>query len=165
MTKNILEPLAIIGIGCRFPGGAHNPSLFWNLLINAKDAIIEIPPARWNKDKFYDPDPSKPGKMYMQAGGFLQDPIDRFDALFFGISPREAACLDPQQRLLLEVAWEAMEDAGIPPIALAGTNTGVYVGGFIIDSVQTHTGYFNRNFINTHTAVSFTHTMLSNRLS
>lgn len=165
MTTNILEPLAIIGIGCRFPGGAHNPSLFWDLLINAKDAIVEIPITRWNKNKFYDSDQNKPGKMYMHAGGFLQDPIDRFDALFFGISPREAACLDPQQRLLLEVAWESMEDAGIPPITLAGTNTGVYIGGFIIDSVQTHTGYFNRNFINTHTAVSFTHTMLSNRLS
>jgi len=92
------EPIAIIGIGCRFPGGSNNPAAFWDLLINAKDAIVDVPKDRWDIRRFYDPD--KPGKMYVRSGGFLQERIDQFDALFFGISPREAACLDPQQPIL-----------------------------------------------------------------
>jgi len=157
------EPIAIIGIGCRFPGGSNNPAAFWDLLINAKDAIVDVPKDRWDIRKFYDPD--KPGKMYVRSGGFLQERIDQFDALFFGISPREAACLDPQQRVLLEVAWEALEDAGLVPQQLAGSDTGVYIGGFMLDNTLTQVSYLNRNLIGTHTAVSFTQTILSNRLS
>lgn len=121
------EPIAVIGMGCRFPGGANNPDLFWQLLSEGRDAVIEIPPERWDMDKYYDADPEAPGKMTVRHGGILKD-VDKFDAQFFGISPREAAVLDPQQRLLLEVSWEALENAGIVPATLHGSATGVYVG-------------------------------------
>lgn len=121
------EPIAITGIGCRFPGGADSPEAFWHILRNGIDAISEVPIDRWDLRTYYDPDPKKPGKMNTRWGGFLEQ-IDRFDALFFGISPREAALMDPQQRLLMEVAWEALEHAGQPAERLAGTNTGVFVG-------------------------------------
>ncbi len=123
------EPIAIIGMGCRFPGGANTPESFWQLLHNGTDAITDIPPSRWDLKTYYDPDPDAPGKMYIKAGGFLDD-IDKFDPLFFGMSPREAISLDPQQRLLLEVSWEALEKAGIAPSQLSGSQTGVFVGGF-----------------------------------
>src|SRR5829696_8881079 len=103
-----MEPIAIVGIGCRFPG-ADGPDEFWKLLHDGVDAITEVPPDRWNVDDLYDPDPAVPGKMITRWGGFL-DGIDRFDREFFGISPREASGIDPQQRLLLEVTWEALED-------------------------------------------------------
>lgn len=118
------EPIAIVGIGCRFPGGATSPTAFWNLLCAGTDATRDVPHDRWDIDTFFDPDPARPGKVRVHRGGFLEQ-IDQFDAPFFGISPREADCLDPQQRLLLEVAWEALEDAGIPPEQLAGSQTGV----------------------------------------
>ena len=159
------EPIAIIGTGCRFPGGANNPSAFWELLSKGKDAIVEVPPDRWNKHQYYHPDLSKPGKMYTQHGGFLQEKIDQFDALFFGISPREAACMDPQQRLLLEVVWEALEDAGLSPVQLTGSATGVYIGAFMVDNMLTQMGFLNRNMIGPHTPFSATMTMLSNRIS
>jgi 8-amino-7-oxononanoate synthase len=121
-----LEPIAIVGIGCRFPG-ANNPEAFWRLLCEGVEAISEIPNSRWNVEKFYDPDPAKLGKAHTRRGGFLEN-IDRFDPQFFGISPREANTIDPQHRLLLEVAWEALEDGGQIPAQLAGTQTGVFVG-------------------------------------
>ncbi|MEU8547597.1 type I polyketide synthase [Streptomyces roseoverticillatus] len=121
-----MEPIAIIGMGCRFPR-AGNPEEFWQLLLDGVDAISEVPPDRWNADELYDADPAAPGKMITRWGGFL-DGVDRFDREFFGISPREASAVDPQQRLLLEVAWEALEDAGQVSTALAGTDTGVFVG-------------------------------------
>jgi phthiocerol/phenolphthiocerol synthesis type-I polyketide synthase C len=120
------EPIAIIGIGCRLPG-ARDPKSFWQLLRDGVDAISEVPPERWDLRDFYDPNPATPGKMSTRWGGFLQQ-IDQFDARFFGISPREAVRMDPQQRLLLEVAWEALEDAGLPVERLAGSRTGVFVG-------------------------------------
>src|SRR5215510_3238351 len=120
------EPIAIIGIGCRFPG-AHGPSAFWELLCNGVDAITEIPRDRFDIDAFYDPRPGVPGKIATRWGGFL-DQVDRFDAGFFGLAPREASRMDPQQRLLLEVTWEAMEDAGQPPSKLKGSRTGVFIG-------------------------------------
>jgi acyl transferase domain-containing protein len=120
------EPIAIVGIGCRFPG-ASGPEAFWRLLRDGKDAVRDVPASRWDADAFYDPDPSRPGKMNTRRGGFLED-VDRFDPQFFGISPREVRGMDPQQRLLLEVAWEALEDAGQPPEGLAGTATGVFMG-------------------------------------
>ena len=105
-----VAPIAVIGLGCRFPG-AENPEAFWELLRAGVDAISEVPESRWEAAAFYDPDPTKPGKMTTRWGGFLGR-VDGFDPHFFGISPREAARMDPQQRLLLEVTWEALEDAG-----------------------------------------------------
>ncbi|MDM9383687.1 beta-ketoacyl synthase N-terminal-like domain-containing protein [Chlorogloeopsis sp. ULAP01] len=121
-----MEPIAIIGIGCRFPG-AQNPEAFWQLLCNGVDAIANVPKERWDVDAFYDPNPGSPGKMNTRWGGFLEQ-VDRFDAQFFGIAPKEASYIDPQQRLLLEVAWEALEDAAQVPQKLARTNTGVFIG-------------------------------------
>src|SRR5260370_33851083 len=118
------EPLAIVGIGCRFPGGVQSPDQLWKLLIEGVDAITEVPANRWDIASFYHPDPTKPGRAYARWGGFLED-VDEFDARFFGISPREAAKADPQQRLLLEVAYEALEDPGIPQERSAGSTVGV----------------------------------------
>ncbi len=92
------EPIAIVGAGCRFPGGANSPEMFWRLLSSGSDAICEVPKDRWNIDRFYSPDVQKPGKIYVRKGGFLSEPLDRFDAAFFGISPREAVSMNPQQR-------------------------------------------------------------------
>jgi len=121
------QPVAVIGLGCRFPGGASSPDRFWELLRDGFDAVRDVPADRWNVDEFYDPDPDAPGKSYTRRGGFL-DRIDEFEPQFFGISPREALTLDPQQRLILEVSWEALEHAGVPPSSLRGTSTGVFVG-------------------------------------
>lgn len=164
-NSRAFEPIAIIGIGCRFPGGAQSPERFWELLKTGRDAIVDIPPDRWNVRRFYDPDASKPGKMYVRQGGFLQQRVDEFDAMFFGIAPREAECIDPQQRLLLETSWEALEDAGIPPETLAGSNTGVFIGAFTLDHKLTQMGKMNRHVIGTHTAIGSTMTILSNRIS
>lgn len=159
------EPIAIIGIGCRFPGESSGPEAFWNNLLAGKDCIVDVPTNRWDVKRFYDADKEKPGKMYVKSGGFLHESIDEFDALFFGISPREAAALDPQQRLLLEVSWEALEDAGIDPESLAGSSTGVFVGGFMLDNKLTQLNPLNRHTIASNTAVGMTLTMLSNRIS
>jgi acyl transferase domain-containing protein len=121
------EPIAVIGLGCRFPGGADDPQAFWRLLHDGVDAVREVPRDRWDIDAFYDPDPDAPGKMSTRYGAFL-DEVAAFDAQFFGISPREAVSMDPQQRLLLEVSWEALEDAGLAADRLAGSLTGVFVG-------------------------------------
>ncbi|WP_231384346.1 type I polyketide synthase [Mycobacterium sp. UM_WGJ] len=120
------EPIAIVGIGCRFPG-ADGPEEFWRLLSGGADATSDVPADRWDVDAFYNPDPSVPGTAVTRRGGFLGQ-VDQFDFQFFGISPRESAQMDPQQRLLLEVAWEALEDAGQVPDELAGSRTGVFVG-------------------------------------
>ncbi|MEH2308329.1 SDR family NAD(P)-dependent oxidoreductase [Nostoc sp.] len=121
------EDIAIIGMGCRFPGGANNPQQFWQILQQGIDAITEIPSQRWNLDNYFDSEPETPGKMYTRHGGFIAN-IDQFDAQFFGISPREAISLDPQQRILLEVSWEALENAAIAPQNLVGSQTGVFIG-------------------------------------
>jgi acyl transferase domain-containing protein/acyl carrier protein len=120
------EPIAIIGIGCRFPG-ANGPAEFWTLLRDGVDAIGEVPPDRFDQHAFYDPDPTVPGKMNTRWGGFLGQ-VDQFDPNFFGISPREAVRMDPQQRFLLELTWEALQDAGQVPERLAGTPVSVFVG-------------------------------------
>jgi acyl transferase domain-containing protein/SAM-dependent methyltransferase len=121
------DPIAITGIGLRFPGGARNAADFARLLWDGVDAITPIPSERWNVETLFDADPDAPGKMLTRWGGFLDD-VDKFDAEFFGISPREAASMDPQQRLALEVAWEALEDAGQSPHALMGHRAGIYLG-------------------------------------
>lgn len=120
------EPIAIVGVGCRFPG-APNPDDYWNVLRNGIDAVREVPEDRYNVDDYFDSDPSAPGKVYTRWGGYL-DGIDQFDADFFGISPREAVRMDPQQRMLTEVAWEALEYAGISPEHISGSKAGVYIG-------------------------------------
>ncbi|MBP7570507.1 MAG: acyltransferase domain-containing protein, partial [Acidobacteria bacterium] len=120
------EPIAVVGLACRFPG-APDAEAFWQLLIEGRDAVVDVPADRWDSDALYDPDPDAAGKVATRWGGFLPA-IDRFDAAFFGISPREATTMDPQQRLLLEVGWEALENAGQPPDRLGGSATGVFVG-------------------------------------
>ena len=165
MVDTNKEPVAIVGIGCRFPGGASNPNKFWQLLSKGRDAIVDVPKDRWDIRRFYDPDPDKPGKTYVKQGGFLKEKVDEFDPLFFGISPREAETMDPQQRLLLEITWEAFEDAGLIVDELSGSRTGVFIGGFCLDSLIMRVGPLNRELADTHTAASSTMTILSNRIS
>jgi myxalamid-type polyketide synthase MxaB len=127
LEKERSEPIAIVGVGCRYAGGADSPSSFWKLLVEGRDAITEVPPERWDIDAYYDPRPGADGKICTRRGGFV-DSFDGFDAWFFGISPREAAGMDPQQRLFLEVAWEALESAGHPAEKVYGSQTGVFAG-------------------------------------
>lgn len=122
------EPIAIVGMACRYPGGAYNPQELWKLLASGKNGIIETPKDRWNNAQYYDPDPEKPHKMNTRSGGYLQQDLRLFDNQFFGISDAEAKEMDPQQRIALEVAWEALENAGIAPESCAKTNAAVYLG-------------------------------------
>ncbi len=155
------EPIAIIGIGCRFPG-ADGPVAFWRLLSDGVDAISEVPPDRWDADAFYDPDPSVPGTSVTRRAGFVPE-IDKFDFQFFGIAPRESAQMDPQQRLLLEVAWEALEDAGQVPERLAGSDTGVFVGISTTDYADLRADHLE--LIDGYTATGNAFSIAANRLS
>jgi acyl transferase domain-containing protein len=156
-----LEPIAVIGIGCRFPG-APNPEAFWQLLYNGVDAVTEVPSERWDINAFYDADPVAQGKMNTRWGGFL-DQIAQFDPGFFGISPRETERMDPQQRLVLEVAWEALENAGLVPQDLAGSQTGVFLG--ISNSDYNRLIYRDLSTIEAYNATGTSLCIAANRLS
>ncbi len=132
------EPIAIIGMGCRFPGGCNDPDLYWDFLMNGKDACVPVPPDRWDADVYYDPLISNPGTTHASHANFLTCPVNEFDSHFFNISGKETLSLDPQQRLLLEVTWEAFENAGIDISSLMGSRTGVYVGISSDDYTQAH---------------------------
>ncbi|MCG3153918.1 MAG: hypothetical protein DKINENOH_00508 [bacterium] len=157
------EPIAVIGMGCRFPGGAHDPESYWRLLRDGVDAIREVPADRWDLNAYYDPDPDAPGKMSTRFGGFL-DQVDHFDPHFFGISPREAASMDPQQRLLLEVTWEALEHAGLAAERLEGSATGVFLGICSSDYPQLLLGQGPETF-DAYLATGASHAIASGRLS
>jgi acyl transferase domain-containing protein/aryl carrier-like protein len=158
------EPLAIIGIGCRFPGKANDPASFWKQLTAGADAVAEVPPERWNKKSFYDPEIGKPGKSHACRGGFVEG-IDQFDAAFFGISPREAARMDPQQRMVLETAWEALEDGGQVLERLSGSKTAVFVGisSWEYSFAQIH--FRDRAVIDTYTNTGGSLSIAANRVS
>ncbi|OBH78689.1 polyketide synthase [Mycobacterium scrofulaceum] len=164
-ATGIRDPLAIVGIGCQFPGGAEDPESYWRLICSETDATGIVPESRWNAAKYYDPNPAKVGKMVTRRGGFLSE-IDQFDPQFFGISPREAHLIDPQQRLLLRTTWEALEDGGISADSLAGTEVGVFVGGFTLDyQLLQNQGRASRYRFKAHSATGMMMTMLANRIS
>jgi 3-oxoacyl-(acyl-carrier-protein) synthase/acyl carrier protein len=158
------EPVAIIGLGCRFPGGASDPASYWRLLRDGVDAVGEVPAERFNAAAFYDPDPEAPGKIYTRAGAFLPD-IDLFDAGLFGIAPRDASALDPQQRLLLEVAWEAIESAGLPAERLSGSRTGVFAGLFMSDYAQLHFHSGDPRLVDAYSCLGSLRSMAAGRLA
>jgi acyl transferase domain-containing protein/acyl carrier protein len=155
------EPIAVVGMGCRFPGAA-NLEQFWELLSSGKDAVTEVPRDRWDVDACYDADPQAPGKTYSRWGGFLER-VDEFDAAFFGISPREARHMDPRQRILLETAWEALADAGLEAERLSGSDTGVFVGHMVGDYYSLETT--NATGIDSCTGTGNFDSILANRLS
>lgn len=161
-TSSPPEPLAIVGIGCRFPGQVTDARSFWKFLTEGRSGIVEVPKDRWSLDRFYHENPAVPGRMNTKYGGFV-DNVDRFDARFWGITPREAMRMDPQQRWLLEVAWEAIEDSGTPPSKLSGQRVGVFVG------IATHdySGIQGQTFKETdaHTNSGSTLSIASNRIS
>lgn len=156
-----VEPIAIIGIGCRFPQ-ANSPEAFWQLLKEGKQAVTSIPPQRWSEEDYDDSQVSATGKANSQRGGFLTD-VDCFDASFFGISDKEAQHIDPQQRIFLEVAWEAIEQAGIPPMSLGGSATGVFTGLCTIDYHRLL--YRDFSCIGPHSGTGTTMSITANRLS
>jgi len=158
------EPIAIVGMGCRFPGGADNPEQFWQLLRDGVDAVTEIPSDRWNVPAYYDADPNAPGKTSAKHGAFIKQ-VDQFDPQFFGIAPREAGSMDPQQRLLLEVAWEALENAGLAPDQLSGSRTGVFVGMTSGDYAQIFMRSNDLSLLDAYYASGVAHSVGSGRLS
>lgn len=156
------DPIAIIGMGCRFPGGADSPEAFWDLLANGVDAVRAVPADRWDADAVYDADPSVPGKAATKWGGFL-DRIDGFDAAYFNILPREAERMDPQQRLFLEVAMESLDDAGLTRERLRGSRTGAFVASYHNDYQLLE--YRDHEAIDARTLTGTVHSVLVNRLS
>ncbi|MDX2088318.1 MAG: SDR family NAD(P)-dependent oxidoreductase [Kofleriaceae bacterium] len=164
VARSSQHAIAIVGIGCRFPGGVSNPRQLFDFLAGAGDAIREVPADRYSLDLHYDPEDG-PDKVYVRHAGFLEQDIFTFDPTPFGISPRDADHMDPQQRLLLEVAWEAFEDAGIAIDRLRGSNTGVFVGGFMLDTQTLALDGDNRALVSQYTSTGVTMTVLANRIS
>jgi acyl transferase domain-containing protein len=161
-ARSLSEPIAIVGLSCRFPG-APDADSFWQLLNDGLDAIQEIDATRWNVDAYFDADPDKPGKIATRWGGFLQA-VDQFEPQFFGISPREALSMDPQQRLALEVSWEALERAGYAPDKLNGSATGVFMGICNGDYTQLQLDN-DRDSIDMYSATGNAHSVISGRLA
>jgi len=160
-SQPMQDDIAIVGMSCRFPM-AKNLKAFWDLCWEGVDAITEVPAERWDLASLYDPDPSAKGKIYSRWGGFL-DHLDQFDASFFGISPREAFHLDPRQRLMLETSWEALQDAGIEPHCLKGSNTGVFLATLSDDYGKLV--FSNSERIEAYSGSGTAHSMVANRLS
>ncbi len=159
--RSVDEPIAIVGMACRFPEAPDIES-YWRMLCDGVDATRTVPADRWDAEAWYDPDPDRPGTINTRRGAFL-DRIDEFDPLFFGISPREATEMDPQQRLMLELAWEGLEDAGIPPRSLAGTRTGVFVGVIFHDYSDLHK--MSGAPVTSHTGPGTSLSIVANRVS
>ena len=161
LTRSSMEPIAVIGIGCRFPG-AKDPESFWQLLRDGVDMISEVPADRWPKRAFYHPDPSVPGKAISYWGGFLEG-IDQFDPFFFGISPIEAKYMDPQQRLLLELSYEALDVAGQSKEKIDDSNTGVFIGISVNEYSQLQ--FSDPLQINSHSGTGSALSIAANRIS
>lgn len=159
------EPIAIVGMGCRFPGGANDQESYWQLLYEKGDAIVRVPADRWSVERFCDPRPDRPGKAIPFDAGMLRQDVNGFDHKFFGIMPRDAQSMDPQQRLLLEVAFEAIDDTGLTLEVLQERPTSVFVGGFTLDNMITKLAESEIRFADTSTASSVTMTMLAARIS
>lgn len=159
------DPIAIVGLGARLPGGANNVLQFWNLLLNNYDGVTEVPPERWDGKYFHDPENlNLVGKSIQNKGGFLKGVnIEEFDTKFFSISPREGKSLDPNQRLLLEVTYETFEDAGVTLPAMSGSKTGVFVGVSATD--YSHHQFPDINTIDVHTQTGVSTSIIANRLS
>ena len=164
--KGDTEPIAVVGMGCRLPGGADTPDQFWRLLQDGGSGIVGVPSGRWDADAFYSDDHSVPGTIVSKEGGFLTSwRPDEFDAEFFGISPREAAAMDPQQRLLLEVTWEALENAGITAPMIRGTQTSVFVGMTTYDYTLTLAGRLPPEEVDPHVPFGNAANFAAGRLS
>lgn len=161
-THRDAEPIAIVSMACRLPGGILSPEDYWAMLSEGREGIGKVPESRWDKEAYFDPDPSKPHKMYIEEGGFLTDDIRTFDAALFGISPKEAEEMDPQHRMLLELSWEAFENAGMDPTTLKEKRGGVFVG--IISSEYSMLERDSRD-ISPYTLTGMTPHMASGRLS
>jgi acyl transferase domain-containing protein/acyl carrier protein len=158
------DRIAIIGIGCRFPGGVNDADSFWKLLTEGRDAVSDVPADRWKVERYYDPEPGIAGKTFAKRGGFL-DQIDQFDPQFFGISPREAPYVDPQHRLLLETAWEAIENAGLVLDFGKGSDIAVFVGISHNDYQGIQSTAFDHFGITAHSATGSAHSVAANRIS
>src|ERR1700731_4834094 len=158
------DRIAIIGIGCRFPGGVSDTESFWKLLAEGREAVSDVPPDRWNVERFYDGEPGLAGRSIARRGGFI-DGIDQFDPQFFGISPREAPYVDPQHRLLLETAWEAVEDAGLVLDLEGGTDLAVFVGISHNDYQGIQGTPWEHAGISPHSPTGCAHSIAANRIS
>lgn len=163
LEKQKSEPIAIIGMACRFPGNIHSPDDFWNLLVSGKETIAEIPDSRWNSQDYYSSNYDEAGKIITRQGSFFTN-VQESDPAFFDISPKEAKSMDPQQHMLLEVCWESLEHANIVPQSLSGTKTGVFIG--ICNQDYSHLSMArDKKSIDSYMTTGMAHSVASGRLS